>query len=329
MALQMNLRELSHLPEGLAPGHRLCPGCAEPIVVRQTLLVAGPDTVVANATGCLEVSTSPYPFSSWRVPWIHTAFENAAATIAGVESMYRALERRGDMKGRRVNFIAFAGDGGTYDIGLQALSGALERGHRFLYVCLNNEAYMNTGIQRSSASPIGTWTTTSPVGKAIPGKSQPRKNMTRIVAAHGIPFVAQASPHLWKDYMRKVEKALSMDGPTFINVLTPCPRGWRTESDESIELGRLAADTCVWPIYEVEHGQWTLNHRPRNKKPVMEWIKSQGRFRHLLSPGNEWVVKQFQEEVDREWEELLQLSGSKREAVHAGQRPSGSNPQAS
>jgi len=244
------------------------------------------------------------------VPWIHNAFENAAATASGVEAMHLALVKRGELNGQRINFVVFAGDGGTYDIGFQALSGALERGHRFLYICLNNEAYMNTGIQRSSATPLGTWTTTSPVGRAIPGKPQGRKNLTRIIAAHGIPYVAQASPHHWKDLMRKVEKALAKEGPTFINVLAPCPRGWRTEPEESIELGRLAADTCVWPLYEVDEGRWALNHRPRNKKPVIDWLKAQGRFSHLLSTQNQSLVQHLQEEIDREWNEVLHLCGA-------------------
>ncbi len=304
--IKLNLRELSKQEELLAPGHRLCSGCIESVVVRQVLAVAGPNTVVATATGCLEVSTSAYPYTSWRVPWIHSLFENAAATMAGVEAAYKAFLKTGRLDGDSlVNFIVFGGDGGTYDIGLQALSGAIERGHRFLYVCLNNEAYMNTGIQRSSASPLGTWTTTSPVGTHIPGKPQPRKDMTRIIAAHGAPYVAQTSPHLWKDLMRKVERALETDGPTFINVLAPCPRGWRTPDEVGIELGRIAVETCVWPVYEVDHGVWKLNHRPREKKPVEEWLKTQGRFGHLLRPENQRLLESYQAEVDRAWAELL------------------------
>ncbi len=303
--IKMNLRELSAQEDLLAPGHRLCAGCVESVVVRQVLQVAGPNTVVANATGCLEVSTSGYPYSSWRVPWLHSLFENAAASISGIEAAYKALGKRGRLNGNQpLNFIVFGGDGGTYDIGLQALSGAIERGHRFLYVCLNNEAYMNTGIQRSSASPIGTWTTTSPVGSVTLGKTRPRKDMTRIIAAHGAPYVAQASPHLWKDLMRKVEKALQVQGPTFINVLAACPRGWRTAEDIGIDLGRVAVSTCVWPIYEVDHGVWKLNHKVREKQPVTEWLKIQGRFSHLLRPENQHIVDELQVQVDRAWDEL-------------------------
>ncbi|MBI2935382.1 MAG: pyruvate ferredoxin oxidoreductase [Chloroflexi bacterium] len=304
--LQLNLRELSKREDLLASGHGLCAGCIEPVVVRQVLQVAGPNTVVATATGCLEVSTSAYPYTAWRVPWIHSLFENAAATISGVEAAYKVLTRTGRVdQDRPINFIVFGGDGATYDIGLQSLSGAIERGHRFLYVCLNNEAYMNTGIQRSSASPVGTWTTTSPVGTKLLGKPQPRKDLTRIIAAHGVPYAGQASPHFWKDLMRKVERALQMDGPTFLNVLAACPRGWRTPDDAGIQLGRVAADTCVWPIYEVDGGVWRLNYRPREKKPVNEWLKLQGRFSHLLRPENRRGLDQFQAEVDRTWAGLL------------------------
>ncbi|MBI4200206.1 MAG: pyruvate ferredoxin oxidoreductase [Chloroflexi bacterium] len=309
--MKLNLKELSRQEDLLAPGHRLCPGCIEPVAVRQVLQVAGPNTVVATATGCLEVSTTAYPYTSWRVPWVHSLFENAAATISGVEAAYKTFLRTGRWKeDQPINFVVFGGDGGTYDIGLQALSGAIERGHRFLYVCLNNEAYMNTGIQRSSASPLGTWTTTTPVGTRMTGKPQPRKDLTRIVAAHGVPYAAQASPHLWKDFMRKVEKALGTDGPTFINVLAPCPRGWRTPDDLGIQLGRVATETCVWPIYEVDQGVWKLNHRPREKRPVVEWLKVQGRFLHLLRPENRHLLELCQAEVDRSWTSLQAACGA-------------------
>ncbi|MBI4201271.1 MAG: pyruvate ferredoxin oxidoreductase [Chloroflexi bacterium] len=330
--MKFNLREISQQEELLAPGHRLCSGCIEPVIVRQVLQVAGPNTVVANATSCLEVSSTAYPYTAWRVPWIHSLFENTAATISGVEAAYKALSRRGRLNGDGpINFIAFGGDGGTYDIGLQALSGAIERGHRFLYVCLNNEAYMNTGIQRSSASPFGAWTTTSPVGSVVTGKQQARKDLTRIIAAHGTPYVAQASPHLWKDLMRKTERALQIDGPAFINVLAPCPRGWRSPDELGIQLGKLAAETCVWPIYEVDHGQWTLNHIPRQRKPITEWLKVQGRFGHLLRPENRRVLEQYQAEVDTTWDALLAACGKSGPAAgkdgRAQQEPEESGPE--
>ena len=308
MPLKLNLKELSRKEDLLSPGHRLCAGCVEPIIVRQVLNLAGPNTVVVNATGCLEVATTQYPYTAWRVPWLHNTFENAAATASGVDAAVSALRRKGRLTEEAPNLIAFAGDGGSYDIGLQSLSGALERGHRFTYICLNNEAYMNTGVQRSSATPLGAATTTSPSGSVLKGKTHGHKDLTEIVAAHGIPFVAQASPHLWKDFLRKVDKALNTDGPSFINVLAACPKGWRTEPEESIELGRVAADTCVWPIYTVEQGKWTVDYRPREKKPVTEWLKRQGRFRHLKGSQNSDVVERFQEAVDRSWEGLLAKS---------------------
>ncbi len=304
--MALNLKEMSAEQDLLAPGHRLCAGCAEPIVVRQILHAVGQPVIVASPTGCLEVATTPYPYTSWRVPWIHSAFENAASTISGVETMYRSLVKQGKIEDKGTKFIVFAGDGATYDIGLQFLSGALERGHRFLYVCLNNEAYMNTGIQRSSATPMGAWTTTSPVGDAIPGKRENRKDITAIIAAHDIPYVAQAAPHAWRDIMTKAQKAVAADGPSFINVLVPCQRGWRYPQEETISITRLAAETCIWPLYEVIDGEWKLNYRPSPKKPITDWLKSQGRFRHLLTPENTHIVDALQEIVDRQWAKLLE-----------------------
>ncbi len=307
--MALSLKELSNQKELFASGHRLCSGCAESIIVRQVLRAVGEPVVVANATGCLEVATSIYPFNAWKVSWIHSAFENAASTISGVETAYRSLVKQGKMEDVGMKFLAFGGDGATYDIGLQFLSGALERGHKFLYVCLNNEAYMNTGIQRSGSTPRGTWTTTTPVGSAMPGKKEYPKNMTAIVAAHGIPFVAQAIPSNWRDLMGKVERAMAADGPAFINVLSSCNRGWRHDTSETIKVSRLASDTCVWPIYEIDHGVWKLNYKPKKKKPLIEWLESQGRFAHLLKPENQPLVQQLQEKVDSDWEALLEKCG--------------------
>jgi pyruvate ferredoxin oxidoreductase beta subunit len=300
---------LAKRPERLAPGHRLCAGCGASIAVRQILGAVDEPVVVANATGCLEVATSIYPFTSWRVPWIHNAFENAAATMSGVESAYRSLVRQGKRKEQDVKFIAFGGDGGTYDIGLQSLSGAAERGHQFLYVCYDNGAYMNTGIQRSSATPHGAATTTSPAGKVIPGKQQFRKDLTAIMAAHGIPYVAQAAPSQWRDLMKKTRKAVDCGGPAFMNVLSSCNRGWRHGTDETIEITQLAVDTCYWPLYEVEHGEWRLTYKPREKQPVEAWLKRQGRFRHLFRDENRHIIDELQAEVDRDWDRLLKLCG--------------------
>ena len=265
--------------------------------------------VLANATGCLEVATTIYPYTAWRVPWIHNAFENAASTISGVEAAYRSMVRQGKIEEENVKFIAYGGDGGTYDIGLQALSGAVERGHQFLYVCYDNGAYMNTGIQRSSATPFGAHTTTSPAGSKIPGKQEFRKDLTRIMAAHDIPYVAQAAPSKWRDLMEKTRKAVDCGGPAFMNVLSSCNRGWRHATEDAIEITQLAVDTCYWPLYEVENGEWKLSYKPRQKPPIEEWLKRQGRFRHLFKPQNRHMIGQLQDEVDRRWEELLSLCG--------------------
>jgi pyruvate ferredoxin oxidoreductase beta subunit len=304
---KLSLKELSKKQELLTGGHRLCAGCGASIVVRQILLAAEDPVIVTNATGCLEVATTIYPFTAWRVPFLHSAFENSAATASGVEAMYQSLKSQGKMD-RKIRFIAFGGDGGTYDIGLQSLSGALERGHDFTYVCYDNGAYMNTGIQRSSSTPMGAATTTSPAGKVIPGKMQKRKNLSKIVEAHDIPYMAQASPSLWKDLMKKVRKALSTEGPCFLNIVSPCNRGWRSALDGAIREAQLAVDTCFWPLYEVENGKTTVTYKPKEKKPLEEWLKIQGRFRHLFKPENEWIMKEMQEQVDKDWEELLAKS---------------------
>ncbi len=302
------LKELAQKEELFSGGHRLCAGCGIPPIVRLILRSTSAGIVATTATGCLEVGTSIYPYTSWRIPWIHSAFENAASTISGVEAAYKALKRKGNVE-KETKFIAFGGDGGTYDIGFQALSGALERGHSFLYVCYDNGAYMNTGIQRSSATPYGGNTTTSPAGEVVPGKQQWRKDLTRIVVAHNIQYVAQASPHNWSDLSKKTEKALKVDGPSFMNILSPCPLGWYTKSEDSMGLAKLAVDTCYWPLYEVDNGVLKVNYKPKEKKPVADWLKVQGRFKHLFKPGNEGILKEFQERVDEEWERLLERDG--------------------
>ena len=309
MATNLTPKELSKRQERLAPGHRLCAGCGASIIVRQMLAAIDDPVVLSNATGCLEVATTIYPYTAWRVPWIHNAFENAASTISGVEAAYRSLVRQGKIPEQNVKFLAFGGDGGTYDIGLQALSGAVERGHQFLYVCYDNGAYMNTGIQRSSATPLGAHTTTSPAGKVIPGKQQFRKDLTAIMAAHNIPYVAQAAPSRWRDLMQKTRKAVDCGGAAFMNVLSSCNRGWRHATDETIELTQLGVDTCYWPLYEVENGEWKLTYKPKEKKPVEEWLKRQGRFRHLFRPENRHIIDKLQAEVDLRWERLLKLCG--------------------
>jgi len=306
--MAIRLKEVAQNLNLLSGGHRACAGCGCSVILRQMLLAAGPDTVVGCATGCMEVATSIYPYTAWRIPWIHDAFENAAATISGVEAAYQSLKRQGRLD-KKINFIAMGGDGGTFDIGLQSLSGAMERGHNMLYVCYDNEAYMNTGIQRSSATPFGAATSTSPAGKKIPGKQVFRKDLTAIMIAHHIPYVAQAAVHNYRDFMEKVQKALAIDGPAFINILGTCHRGWRFKVDDSIEMARLAVETCYWPLFEVEQGTWKLNYKPKTKLPLTEWTKRQGRFSHLYKEENKHILDIIQAEVDKGWQELLVRCG--------------------
>ncbi|MBS1113609.1 MAG: pyruvate synthase subunit PorB [Nitrospirae bacterium] len=303
MAKVLTLKELSNREIRISSGHRLCSGCGAPIVVKMVLLATEYPIIAANATGCLEVSTCISDYTSWKIPWIHNAFENAAATLSGVETMYRSLKKQGKIS-EDIKFIAFGGDGGTYDIGLQSLSGAMERGHDMLYVCYDNGAYMNTGIQRSSATPFGADTTTRPAGSVVPGKTEKRKNLTKIMAAHNVPYVAQASPSHWSDLMKKVRKALDISGPKFMNIMAPCNRGWRTRTDDAIALSRLAVESCYWPLYEIENGIPRITFKPREKKPVVDFLKPQGRFKHLFKPENEGLLAKIQEDIDREWEKL-------------------------
>lgn len=309
-----NIKELATRKEPLCGGHRMCPGCGAPVIVRQILLASKDPVVVVSATGCLEVSTTIFPFTAWNVPFLHNAFENAAATLSGVEACYQKYRRDGKIT-KNIQFIAFGGDGGTYDIGLQSLSGAMERGHDLLYVCYNNEAYMNTGVQRSGATPMGANTTTEPAGKVKQGKTKWRKDLTEIMVAHNIPYVAQATLGNWVDLTRKAEKAFSIRGPKFINVIQPCRLGWGHKADETLALGRLAVETCYWPIYEVENGIYKINNKPKNKKPVAEFLKTQERFRHLFKPGNEGMLEEIQKEVDRRWETLLAKESVKKEGA--------------
>lgn len=304
-----NLRELAKRQEVLTGGHRLCAGCGAPIIVRQMSLAQEIPLVVGCATGCVEVSTTIHPYTAWGCSYIHCAFENVAATVSGAEAAYKSLKRRGKIR-EEFRFVAIGGDGGTYDIGLQSLSGMLERGHRILYLCYNNEAYMNTGVQRSSATPKGAQTTTAPVGEVQIGKKEYPKDLTSIVVAHRIPYVAQASPSHWNDLITKSQKALSVDGPSFMNVISPCPLGWMHTSEKTIEIARLAVDTCFWPLFEVENGKiWKLSYKPATKKPITEYLKTQGRFRHLLRPENQSLVDEIQKKVDEDWAALLKKCG--------------------
>ena len=311
MEQQFDFKEIQGREERLAPGHRMCAGCGGTIAVRNVLkaLHPGDKAVVGNATGCLEVSSFMYPYTSYQDSYIHNAFENAGATLSGVEAAYRYMKKTGKVE-ENYKFITFGGDGGTYDIGFQSLSGAMERGHDMVYVCYDNGAYMNTGIQRSSATPMFADTTTTPAGKVSKGKPQSRKDLAAIMAAHNIPYVGQTTfIGNMKDLYTKSEKAIYTEGPAFLNIMAPCPRGWRYDSPDIIDVCKSAVETCYWPLFEVVNGKWILNYKPKNKLPIEDFLKRQGRFKHLFKPGNEQLIEAFQQEVDRRWEELMEKCG--------------------
>ncbi len=292
----------------------------------------------------MEVSTFIYPYTAWTDSFVHTAFECAAATLSGAEAAYVSMKKQGKLpQYGETKFIAFGGDGGTYDIGLQSLSGAMERGHDLVYVCYDNGAYMNTGIQRSSATPKFADTTTSPAGEVIPGKAQARKDLTKIMAGHHIPYVAQTIAYMnFKDLYEKAEKAIYTKGPAFLNVMAPCPRGWGYPTEDLMkinklavetcywplyeivdgvyhitykpakklpieELNKLAVETCYWPLYEIVDGVYHITYKPAKKLPIEEFLKPQKRFKHMFAPGNEWMIQEFQRIVDERWDELLRL----------------------
>lgn len=308
-------KEIAEKPDQFLSGHRACAGCAPATVLKLVMKATRGPTIVTEATGCMEVVSSIYPYTSWAVPWLHTAFETAAANAAGIDAALKALKRKGQLK-EHVDIIAFAGDGGTYDIGFQALSGAVERGHDFLFVLYDNEGYMNTGIQRSGGTPLGAATTTTPAGKVVPGKLQHKKPITDIMVAHGMEYVATASPYYWKDLLVKVRKGLEVEGPAFLHVFAPCPRGWRSEPADSINYSKLAVEACVFPLWEAVNGQYQLSTpsklialAPHKKKPVTEYLNGQGRYRHLFKPQGKAVLDEIQRWTDERWAKLLKKCG--------------------
>jgi pyruvate ferredoxin oxidoreductase beta subunit len=299
--------------ERFVGGHRLCAGCGAGIAVRSVLraLDEGDRAVISNATSCLEVSSFMYPYTSYEDSYIHSAFANAAATCSGAAAAYEGLKKKNKVK-ENFKFITIGGDGGTYDIGFQALSGAMERNTDMVYVCYDNEAYMNTGIQRSSSTPKFADATTSPTGTMSYGKTQNKKDLTEIIAAHNVPYVAQSTfIGNFKDLHEKAYKAHYTKGACFLNILSPCPRGWGYEADKLPEICKKAVDTCVWPMYEIEYGEWTVNYIPRKKLPVEEFLSMQGRFSHMFKPGNEWMIEEVQSYVDIKWEKLLDKANIK------------------
>ncbi|MGB3458316.1 MAG: pyruvate synthase subunit PorB [Halobacteriota archaeon] len=294
--------------ENFASGHRACIGCGEALAVRHVCKALGKNVIIVTATGCIEIFSSLLPQTSWQMAWIHTLFENVAAVMSGIESAYKVRVRKGKIPDKNVKFVGFGGDGATTDIGLQALSGAMERGHDFLYVCYDNEAYMNTGIQRSSSTPYGAWTTTAPVGKKSSiGQVTWKKNMPEIAVAHNIPYVATACPSYPLDLMAKVKRGAEMDGPAYIHILSVCPTGWRSPTDITIELGRLAVETGVFPLYEVINGEYNLSVDLPDLKPVTEYLKKQGRFKHL----NDDTIATIQTRVEEDYVKLREKAGVK------------------
>jgi len=298
------LQKLKNAGELFSPGHRACIGCVEVLALRQVCKALGQDTIIANATGCMEIISSPFPTSNWMVPWIHTLFENTAAVAAGIESGLKAMQRKGRGPAQEVTVVGMGGDGATADIGFQALSGAFERGHNMIYVCFDNEAYMNTGIQRSSSTPLGAMTTTSPPGKKSIGQVTWKKDMPGIAAAHNIPYVATACPSYGADLAKKVKKAKEINGPAYLHIYSVCPTGWRAKPEIGIELGRLAVETGVFPLYEVENGKYKLTKKVKELKPIRDYLKPQGRFRHLTDD----IIDRIQAQVKEKYAELVQKS---------------------
>lgn len=302
-----NLKQFSTSNERFEGSHLMCPGCAHTIIVRELMNCTDDNLVISCNTGCLEVGTAVYPYTSWDTSWIHVGFENAASAIAGSEAMHKTLKRKGRLKDpdAPVKFVAFGGDGSTYDIGFQWLSGAVERGHDFTYVCLDNEAYANTGGQRSSSTPIGSSTSTSPAGRVSYGEKRMKKDMIGIMAAHGAPYVAQVAPNKWKDMVKKLQKALDTEGPVYINAMSPCTTEWKFAPNETIDIAEIAVDSLVFPLYEIENGnKLTITYRPKNIIPVRDYLGCQGRFKHLFKKENEHIIEQWQKNVDQTWEKL-------------------------
>jgi pyruvate ferredoxin oxidoreductase beta subunit len=310
---KFNAKDIANKPDLFFSGHRACAGCGPAAVLRMIMKATRGPTIVTQATGCMEIVGSIYPYSSWGLPWLHTAFENAAANASGIEAALKILKKKGKIKQEHIDVIAIAGDGGTVDIGLQALSGAVERGHDFLFVLYDNEGYMNTGIQRSSSTPIGASTTTTPAGTAKPGKLEQKKPITEIMLAHDMQYVATATPYYWKDLMTKVRKGIEVEGPAFLHIFAPCPRGWRSEPAKTMEYSKLSVETCVFPIWEAVDGKRQLSTpsklislAPQRKKPVTAYLEGQGRFRHLFTPQNKQIIDQIQQNTDQRWKRLLQ-----------------------
>lgn len=309
----LKLKDMLKKSPVLSAGHRMCAGCAAPTVVKLMGMALRGPTIVCEATGCLEVATTIYPYTAWEIPWIHVAFENAAAVASGVIEAMNVMREKGRTEHEHVDVIAIGGDGGTFDIGFGALSGMLERGHDVVYMVYDNGAYQNTGIQRSGATLPGQETTTSWAGKVEPGKRERKKPISEIVAAHKIPYVATVDPYHYRDFVTKFRKALEVDGPAFIHAYSPCPRGWRSPSGRSIELAKMAVETGIHPLYEVIDGEeWIMSSPSKNLKelkPISEYWETQGQFRHLKDPKWDDFKKQIQEQINHDWQLLRKRCG--------------------
>ncbi|WP_345988837.1 thiamine pyrophosphate-dependent enzyme [Sulfurimonas sp. HSL1-2] len=302
-----NLKEFSTSADRFEGANLLCPGCAHSIIVREVLNATNDDLILSASTGCLEVCTAVYPYTSWDASWIHIGFENGSTAVAGAEAMYKALKRKGRLKqpDREPKFVSFAGDGASYDIGFQWISGCFERGHNIMHVVLDNEVYANTGGQRSSSTPIGGSTTTSPAGRVSYGEKQHKKDMLSIMAAHGAPYVAQVAPNKWKDMVKKIQHGFSVEGPVFINAMSACTTEWKFLPEDTIAISDLATDSLVFPLYEIIDGRkLNITYRPKNVIPVKDYLGAQGRFKHLFKPENKHVLDEWQARVDRDWEYL-------------------------
>ncbi len=300
-----NLKEFSTTNDRLEGAHLLCPGCAHSMIVRELMNCTDYNLVLASNTGCLEVSTAVYPYTSWDTSWIHIGFENSATAASCAESMYKARKNKGTLPSNSdtpVKFVAFGGDGSTYDIGFQWLSGAMERGHDFTYICLDNENYANTGGQRSSATPIGAHTSTAQAGSTSYGKKQKKKDIVAIMAAHGAPYVAQLAPNKWKSMAKGFQKALETEGPCFINTVSACTTEWKFDPKDTISVTDLATDSLMFPIYEIIDGhELNILYRPRNIIKVEDYLGAQGRYKHLFKPENRHVIDKIQKGVDDYW----------------------------
>ena len=277
-----------------ASGHTACSGCGQAMAARLVVDAAGPNVIIANSTGCLEVFSNIYPRTAWEVPWIHSLFENPASVASGIEAGLRYMGKLDEIR-----VIAQGGDGSSADIGFQAISGMFERGHDILYVCYDNGAYMNTGVQRSSQTPYDASTTTTPPGKKSFGKKTLRKNLPLIFAAHGIPYSATASVAFPTDVQRKVKRALDIRGPKFLQIFVPCPLGWRHDPGLTYDVARLVVETGLFPIVEYRDGELATARTISDPKPVEEYLRLQGRFRHLFgTPEGEAEIKKIQAIAD-------------------------------